>query len=221
MSRRWSRSWSRARASGDAVKQELLRIVAAGQKREAELEALCVDMPANADGSWTAKDQLAHLAYWRARNARLLDAVRTGGEMPPSVDDDEQNAIVYAENRDRPLGDIEKDGRTSWAAIGASVEACTEGDLLKAHPYAPQYQLWETVTGVVDHLVAHLVSFYVERGDQARAEAAPVWEYTLASKVFTQPFQKADSAYNLACFYSRAGRPGEALPLLRESFDAK
>jgi len=203
------------------VKQALLDMVAAGRSREAELEAVCEDAPPNADGSWTAKDQLAHLVYWRARNARLLEAVRTGGDMPPAVEDDDQNAIVYAENRDRTLEAIEKEAQASWAAMGAFVEACTEEDLLNVHPYAPDYQLWETVTGVIDHLAAHLVDFYLERGDRRRAEAAQVWAYTLASQVFSRPLQKADSAYNLACFYSREGRPADALRLLDESLGAK
>jgi tetratricopeptide (TPR) repeat protein len=196
-------------------------MLAAGQEREVELEGQCEDVPARADGSWTAKDQLAHLAYWRARNARLLEAVRAGGDLPPSVDDEDQNAIVYAQNRDRPLADIQKDARASWPAMRAFVEKCTEEDLLKAHPYAPEYELWETVTGVIDHLAAHLISFHMERGDRERAKVTQVWAYTLANQVFSQPAQQADAAYNLACFYSRVGRLAEAVPLLRQSLEAK
>src|SRR3954471_13790507 len=133
MSRRWSRIWSRASGSGHAVKQALLDMLAAGRSQEAELEAICEDAPANADGSWTAKDQLAHLVYWRIRNAQLLEGVRAGGALPPSVDDDEQNAIVYAENRNRPLRDIDKDAQASWADMRGFVEACSEEDLRRAH----------------------------------------------------------------------------------------
>ena len=203
------------------MRRELLQIVAAGQEREAELEALCVDAPANADGSWTAKDQLAHVVYWRLRNARRLDAVRTGGELPPSVEDDEQNTIVYADNRDRPLAVLKAEAVDSWLAMRTFVEASTEEDLRRPHPYAADNELWETVSGDIAHLDAHLVSLYLEAGDQSRAEAVQVWHYRLERDVFSEPAQRAYGAYNLACFYARVGRADEALPLLRESLEAK
>jgi hypothetical protein len=199
------------------MKQELLQMVAAGRQRE----ALCADEPARTDGAWTAKDQLAHLVYWRLRNARLLEAVRSGGDLPPSVDDDEQNAIVYTENRDRPAAHIKQDASASWAAMASFLESCEEGDLLEPHPYAPEYRLWETVTGDIDHLAAHFASFYVERGDAGRAEAAQRWAYALARDVFSAPAMRADSAYNLGCFFARTGRGEEAVALFKESFDAR
>jgi tetratricopeptide (TPR) repeat protein len=203
------------------MKQELLQIVSAGQEREAELELLCADGPANADGTWMPKDQLAHVVYWRARNARLLDAVRTGAELPPSVEDDQQNAVVYAENRDRGLAEIKADGVESWRALRAFVEAATEEDLLKPHPYRPENQLWETVTGDVEHLVVHLMSLYLEAGETQRAEASQVWAYRLERDVFSKPEHRAYSTYNMACFYAKSGRAEDALPLLRESLEAK
>jgi tetratricopeptide (TPR) repeat protein len=203
------------------MKQELLQMLAAGREREAELANLCADQPARADGRWTAKDQLAHLVYWRLRNARLLEAVRSGGDLPPPVDDDEQNAIVYAENRDRPAADIKKDANASWSAMASFVEACAEDDLLKPHPYAPEYRLWETVTGDVDHLVAHCASFYLESGKMNRAEAILRWAYGVARDVLSEPAPRAYSAYNLGCLFARTSRAEEAVAMFRESFEAK
>ena len=203
------------------MKQGLLRMVAAGREREAELADLCADEPARADGRWTAKDQLAHVVYWRLRNARLLEAVRSGGELPPSVVDDEQNSIVYAENRDRPAADIKKDEKASWSAMASFVEACAEDDLLKPHPYAPENRLWETVTGDVDHLVAHCASYYLESGEMDRAEAFLRWAHGVARDVLSEPAPRAYSAYNLGCLFSRTGRAEEAVSMFRESFEAK
>jgi hypothetical protein len=203
------------------MKQQLLRMIAAGREHEAELEALCTNEPARADGGWTAKDQLGHLAYWRLRNAGLLEAVRLGGDLPPSVDDDQQNAIVYADNRDRPLAGIKKGARAAWSAMASFVESCAEDDLLKPHPYAPGYRLWETVTGDIDHLAAHFASSYGERGEVAQAEAAQRWAYGLAREVFPEPAMHADSAYNLGCFFARTGRAEDAVALFQQSFDAK
>jgi hypothetical protein len=56
------------------------------------------------------------------------------------------------------------------------------------------------------------------------AYAAPAcstpWAYDLESSFFIEPVQRADAAYNLACFYARVGRMEEALRLLRESLAA-
>ena len=198
-----------------------LDVVAECREREAELEALCVDLPANADGSWNAKDHLAHLTWWRFRSARLLDAARTGDEPPTSVEDDPQNAAIYAETRDRPAADIKANARTSWSDLRRAIEACTEDDLARPHPHAAGHEVWEMVPGVGGHLGTHLMFWYLDHDDEQRAESAARWAYGLESRSFARAEQRADAAYNLACFYSRVGRVAEALPLLRASLEAK
>ena len=89
------------------MKEKLLEAIDEGRARETELVALVVDEPADPEGPWHAKDHLAHLSWWRWRSANTLDAVRTGGEPPAPVDDDDAvtNAIVmYTEIKDRPRG---------------------------------------------------------------------------------------------------------------------
>ena len=63
--------------------------------------------------------------------------------------------------------------------------------------------------------------WYLERGEVERAEAAELWAYGVESEAFPEPAKRADATYNLACFYSRVGRTGKALELLRESLEAK
>ncbi|HKW60464.1 MAG TPA: DinB family protein [Candidatus Dormibacteraeota bacterium] len=204
------------------MKQKLLETVVAGQEREAELAALGVDAPADPDGRWSAKDHLAHLSWWRARNARLMDAVRTGGELPPSVQDDAQNAVIYTENRDRTVDEIKEDARASWGLLRAAVEACSEEDLARPHPYAPGFELWATVPGNGHgHLGQHLMFLYLETRDEEKAEAAQLWVRDLDTRAFPDPIDRANAAYNLACFYGRVGNADKALPLLRAGFDAR
>src|SRR5919201_249132 len=124
------------------MKQKLLAIVKAGQEREAELDALCFDAPADPRGRWAAKDHLAHLAWWRSRRARLIDAVRSGVGAPTPVETETQNANIYEVNRDRAVAEIKQDARASWAALKRAIEACTEEDLAKPHPGAPDAELW-------------------------------------------------------------------------------
>jgi hypothetical protein len=205
------------------VKEKLLLAVDDARARESELVALVVDAPANADGSWNAKDHLAHVSWWRWRTARTMDAVRTGGELPPPTpdNDDVQNAIIYAEVRDRPAGEVKADAGRSWEALRNAIEASSEEDLAKQHPRQTESQIWEGVPSAIGHAGTHIWSLYLDIGDEARAMDAARWSAETEGRFFTKPEQLADSRYNLACVYARLGKADQALPLLRESFAAK
>jgi hypothetical protein len=203
------------------LKAKIQRAVGDARARESDLEALCIDAPADPGGRWHAKDHLAHLASWRLRGARTLDALRTDAEPPPPVEDDEQNAAFYAENRDLTADEVKALARDSWVALETAVDRCTEEDLAKPHPREPQAQAWMIVPGVGGHLGVHLMWLYLEQGDRDRAEAAARWGYELETTAFASPEERAVADYNLACFYARVDQARDALPLLRQSFEAR
>lgn len=177
-----------------------------------------MDAPADASGRWSPKDHLAHMAWWRVRNADLITAVRTGGQIPPSVEDDAQNELIYRASRDRLAADILAEARSSWDFLIAAIEACSEADLFRPYPHANGRALWESVPGHGHgHLAQHLMFWYLESGDEASAEEAQLWVRELESGVTADERQRAFATYNLACFYGRVGRAAVALPLLRES----
>ncbi|MHB8687019.1 MAG: DinB family protein [Candidatus Dormibacteraceae bacterium] len=193
--------------------------MAEGRAREAELEALCVDAPSDPSGRWAAKDHLAHLAWWRDRNANLVEAARTGSEPPPRVEDDAQNAIIYQANRERPAAEIVAEARQSWDRIAAAIEACSEDDLLISHPHEKDRNLLDSGPANGGHLGTHLMYWYLDSGDEAAAEAAMLWAYELEAAAAADAKARAYASYNLACLYGRFGHAGPALPLLRESFE--
>jgi len=205
------------------VKEKLLRAVDEGRNREGELEPFVVDEPANPDGRWNAKDHLAHLSWWRWRSAQTMEAVRTGGEVPPPLpdDDDVQNAIIYAEVKDRPAADVKAGASQSWAALRKAIEAASEDDLARQHPRHPESQIWEAVPGAVGHAGTHIWSWLLDLGDEKRAMEVARWSTDVEGRFFSTPEKLAESRYNLACVYARLGKAEEALPLLRESFQAK
>jgi tetratricopeptide (TPR) repeat protein len=204
-----------------SLKERLLRTLEQARARESDLEDLCVDAPADPGGRWGAKDHIAHLSWWRGRNARMIDAMRRGVAPPPPVEDDVQNAEIYATTRHLPVADIKKEAKRSWTAFEEAVKACGDQDMAREHPYAAGSELWEMVPAHAGHTGTHLMWWWLETGDVERAEAAALWAYEVESEAFPDPFKQADATYNLACFYSRAGRAAEALPLLRRSLEAK
>lgn len=204
------------------MKEKLLRAIDEGRSLEVELEGLVVDQPANPDGTWTAKDHLAHLAWWRRRSAKTIDAVRTGVALPPLAGDDEvQNAIIYAEVKDLPASSVTAGARKSWDALRKAVEESSDDVLAKAHPRFDDSQVWETVPGAVGHTATHVWTSLLDVGDEKRAIEVARWGAELEGRFFSTAEKLADSQYNLACVYARVGRAEEALALLRESFAAK
>ena len=184
------------------------------------LVAACIDEPADPEGRWHAKDQLAHLAWWRGLSARVVAWASTGGEPPvrPAGDTDEvPNAAIYAETKDLPAADIKRSAEDSWSALTAALEASTEADLAKPHPHHPEAQVWEVVPGLGGHLGVHLMFWFLDNGDPERAEAAAKWEYEFECSLLPAGEKRAEADYNLACFYARVGRVDEAVPLLRSS----
>jgi len=204
------------------VKEELLRAVDEGREREAELEALVTDEPADTQRIWTVKDHLAHVSWWRSRDAQILDAIRTGGELPPPTVDqgEKQNAIIYAEVKDRPAAQVIAEARESWAGLRRALADSTEDDLKKPQPRGRGAELWELIPGTIGHTATHLWTCVLDAGDEERAMEIARWGAGMEARFFSTPEKLADSRYNLACVYARLGRADEAIPLLRESFAA-
>jgi tetratricopeptide (TPR) repeat protein len=203
------------------MRERLLATIAASREREHELVAMCDDSPPPEPGVWTVKDHLAHLAAWRTYAAGLLDAARAGGDAPRVEDDiDATNARIYAVNKDKSAEEVKADARSSYDALEAAVAASTEADLVKPHPRVPGALLWQVVPGNGhSHLGQHLWFWHAEQDDEEAAEAAQHWVYDLDRAEFPEPKSVAASTYNLGCFYSRIGRPDEALFRFKQAFE--
>ena len=201
----------------------MLQAIEEGREKESELEKFVVEEPAQADGRWNAKDHLAHISWWRWRTAHTLDALRTGSELPPPVPDDDgvQNAIIYAEVKDRPAAEVRADAHESWAALRKTIEESSEEDLSKPNPRRPESQVWEAVPGAAGHAGTHVWSWLLDGGEAERALNVARWSAEVEARFFTTPEQLAESRYNLACLYARLGKAEEAVPLLRQSFEAQ
>ena len=202
-------------------KPRLLATITASREREHELLAMCDDSPPSEPGLWTVKDHLAHLSWWRAYAAGVLDAVRSGSELPEVAgDEDEQNAQIYAANQDKGADQVKSDARASYDQLEAAIAASSEEDLLKPHPRYPGASVWQVVPGNGHyHLGQHIMFWHLEQGDEEAAEVAQQWVYDLDRTEFPEPKSVAAATYNLGCFYSRVGRDDEALHLLMHAFD--
>lgn len=84
-------------------------------------------------GEWTFKDMAAHLYGWGERTIALIEAGPGGNPPTPWPaeldDDDDINAWIYEQHRDRPLRDVLNDMEQYYDRLIKAIEATPEGDL--------------------------------------------------------------------------------------------
>jgi hypothetical protein len=88
------------------------------------------------DGEMSVKDLLAHISAWEQLCMGWIRAGQRGNQpdRPDQYTDESVNALnaeIYAENRDRPLGEVRDDFERSWQEFGALVESLDERQLLE------------------------------------------------------------------------------------------
>lgn len=101
------------------------------------------------NGSWSVKDNLAHLTAWLNYLQEQLQGVISKQKPPEWMSglstEDEINAFVYQQNKDRPLADVLADFRATHQHVIATLEMLSEESLNAPFPWSksdnPVYSL--------------------------------------------------------------------------------
>lgn len=84
-------------------------------------------------GDWTFKDLAAHLLGWRERTIDRIEAgpgANSPTRWPASLEtDDEINAWIHEQHRDRPLADVLADVDNSYERLARLIETMPEDDV--------------------------------------------------------------------------------------------
>ncbi len=88
------------------------------------------DLLAIADGTWTRKDLVAHVAWWEGSSAGALEAIREHRD-PPWRDEttDAKNARIEAEFKDVPASEVRQLAAAAHERLLAAIDAADEADL--------------------------------------------------------------------------------------------
>jgi uncharacterized damage-inducible protein DinB len=112
-----------------------------------------------ADGGWSVRDHLGHLASWQQYVADLL----TGATEPRNIKNDAEmdslNATIAAETRARPAAEVRALFQSSYDALRAQVERLGDAELDQPPPYGRDWdrKLWQHIAGNgFDHYREHL-----------------------------------------------------------------
>jgi tetratricopeptide (TPR) repeat protein len=204
------------------MKRELTELLGKGHQVEKEFIATLADEERNADGTienWTAKDCIAHNAYWRKHHAEDVLAVLTG-KTPTQPEDDQINQEVYSRYKDQPWENVDTLVDAGLQRMGEAIASISEDDLQR-HDFYPWEQgrpLWREIVGnIYTHPVIHLSEWHIKRGYPARAAEM----YQEMTRQLTSLDDSADwqgtIRYNNACSFSLLGDKETAINELREA----
>ncbi len=114
-------------------KAELLRRIQAGYE---QLEALLAPLSEaqmtdpTVNGPWSVKDNIAHLTVWQNYLRDQLEGMLTNTQPPefmPGLDsEDEMNARIFEQHKDRSVAEVLADFRASYQRVLAAVRAMSE-----------------------------------------------------------------------------------------------
>lgn len=102
-------------------------------------------------GGWSVKDLIAHVAWSEREMIGVIRERALVGSPLWELSQDERNAAVFAENRDRPLADVLAEERTLWDELRPGLESLTDDDLndpshfrdlTEAIPGVPPWQIF-------------------------------------------------------------------------------
>jgi hypothetical protein len=166
-------------------------------------------------GDWSPKDVLAHLAAWRAVEARRLEARAAGNGAPtddpaPNEPIDESNARLHARDRDLTWEAVAAGADDSVSALIAAVERSTTDVLCECDD--------GSVAGIgangVNHAVGHLPEIADLVDGRARFGAFAGEIETILGAGHVPPRDSGVILYNIACARALSGELAAARRLL-------
>lgn len=91
-------------------------------------------------GDWSVKDIMAHITWAERETIGILRAQAFVGSELWQLSQDERNAAVYEENKDRPLLDVRRESDAVFETLVQEAAALNEADLLN-----PDWFTWSPV----------------------------------------------------------------------------
>ncbi|HLI90482.1 MAG TPA: ClbS/DfsB family four-helix bundle protein [Ktedonobacteraceae bacterium] len=130
------------------------------------------------NGTWSVKDNLAHLAAWQqhelARQRALSEGVEPPDTWPGLTSEDEENEYIYQQNKARSLADVRATLQDSHQQLVATVEAMSNEELNQPVPGSNERFRWEYIVGnSSEHYQEHaqIIRDWLARGGNAASKA--------------------------------------------------
>src|SRR5688572_3391854 len=203
------------------MNKELVELLEKGYQVEKEFVAALSDEERDAEGTfenWSAKDIIAHNAYWRKHHAEDLLAVLAG--KTPIHMDEQINDEIYVRYKDQSWADVDALIDFGLKRMGEAIASISEHDLQRGdfYPWEQAVPLWREIVGnIYSHSVIHLAEWHIKRGNPARA--ADMYQEMTRQLISLDdgPAWQGTIRYNNACSFSLLGDKETAINELREA----
>lgn len=202
-----------------AKKEKLLHLLAEATKMEDEFIAnLSAEDRATAGeaDNWSAKDMIAHCAFWKKRRVSEIPEVLEGGRPTRFDDFDHENEQIFLRYRDNSWGEVQAMAQSAATELIDQVQEMSEADL--KHPWMDDRPIWRMVIGNgYQHPVVHLAGFYQEKGQMDKAAELTALLGQPLADLDDGPNWQGTVKYNAACALSLLGQKEAAIKELREA----
>jgi hypothetical protein len=208
-----------------SIKRQLLDILEQGRQTELEFLKNLSQEERDQVGTfeqWSAKDLLAHIAFWQKQNSERAASWVRGDDLDPAPDFNHENAQIYARNENKSWKEIEAQAQEAHTASQAALEGLTEEQLLGPSEGSETTPLWQNVVGnMYSHKLIHFSEFYQERGQDK--QAGQLWDQWAAAVTVLDesPAWQGLVNYNAACGMALAGDHQGALAALKKALEAR
>jgi hypothetical protein len=102
-------------------------------------------------GEWSVKDIIAHITWYERELVITLQARALAGSELWQLPMDERNAVIFQENRDRPLDEVLAEAPRVFQQLLGLLEGLSEEDLVdpSRFPGMPSdWRPWQVIAGI-------------------------------------------------------------------------
>jgi tetratricopeptide (TPR) repeat protein len=205
-------------------KNQLLELLAKSQRNEVDFIAGLSDEEGAMSGTpqgWEVKDEVAHIAAWKAISSKRIRAYMAN-EDPPNYDDvDVLNDELFQHHKDDTWQEVQDFHERTYQELDEQVRLMEEDDLLDGQRYdwLRGRSLWKrTVHNGYFHPQGHIALYFSHHGEKERGNEL-MEEITKTMLPLDESDQwQGQSIYNLGCFYAQTGENEKAIKNLERAF---
>lgn len=170
---------------------------------------------------WAVKDEIAHVAAWKAITSERFRAFMAGEE-PQDYDGlDAFNDELFQRHKEDSWQEVQDFHERAYQELIEQVQLITENDLLDGQRYdwLRGRSFWRRMlhTGYF-HPQVHIAFYYSNQGDKDRGNQLMEEITNTLLTMDETPHWQGQSIYNLACFYALSGNKERAIDNLGRAF---
>lgn len=203
------------------LKIGLIALVRRGQADEEAFRASLSDEERNQVGTaeeWAPKEVIAHLGYWKRRQADRLESLARGDEPPAFADFEQLNTESWPEHARLTWNESVERSDAAARDLIAALQALPDTPSGAGDAALTDMLTSSTLGNSYGHIGTHMSDYYLAHGEKARAISTQRSILDAVTTAHLGSGAESGAHYNLACFFALNSMPVEALDELRQAF---